>query len=105
MIENAMFTPVAPIATSAQSNLTAARNRATPAEATESFATFLKTALDGVAAQEQQAHLVTDQFLIGEADVNEVLIASTRAELSLSLTSQVRNKVIEAYQEIMRMQI
>jgi len=106
MIQNAMFTPTTPISTSiAQFNQAALQNKTTPAEATDSFASFLKSALDGVATQEQQAHLVSDQFLIGEADVNDVLIASTKAELSLNLTAQVRNKVIEAYQEIMRMQI
>ncbi len=77
----------------------------TPAEATESFATFLKSAIDGVAAQEQNVHKLNDQFLIGEVDENKVIIAATQAELSLSLTAQVRNKVIEAYQEIMRMQM
>ncbi|WEK56194.1 MAG: flagellar hook-basal body complex protein FliE [Candidatus Cohnella colombiensis] len=81
------------------------QNKATPAEATESFASFLKDALDGVAAQEMNVHKVNDKFLIGEADVNDVLIAASKAELSLSLTAQVRNKVIEAYQEIMRMQM
>ena len=79
--------------------------KTTPAEATESFASFLKNAIDGVAAQEQNVHKVNDQFLIGEVDENKVIIAATQAELSLSLTGQIRNKVIEAYQEIMRMQI
>lgn len=81
------------------------QTKATPAEATESFASFLKNALDGVAAQEQIVHKVNDQFLLGEVDENAVVIASAQAELGLSLTSQVRNKVIEAYQEIMRMQM
>lgn len=81
------------------------RKATTPAEATQSFAAFLKQAIDGVAAQEQNVHKVNDQFIIGQADVNDVMIASSKAELSLALTSQVRNKVVEAYQEIMRMQI
>jgi flagellar hook-basal body complex protein FliE len=81
------------------------RKPATPAEATESFASFLKNALDSVAQQETDVHTVTDQFIIGKADVNDVMIASSKAELSLALTSQIRNKVVEAYQEIMRMQI
>lgn len=100
-----MFVPTTPISSLTPSAQTALRNETTPAEATESFAAFLKSALDGVAAQEQQVHRVNDQFLIGEADVNDVLIASVKAELSLNLTAQVRNKVIEAYQEIMRMQV
>ena len=105
MIQNAIYIPTSSIAPQVPTPQTTVRTAATPAEATESFASFLKTALDSVAAQEQQVHRVNDQFLIGEADVNDVLIASTKAELSLSLTAQVRNKVIEAYQEIMRMQI
>lgn len=103
MIQNAMLTPVN--LSSPLQSVSPAPKQATPAEATESFANFLKNAIDGVAAQEQNVHKVTDRFLIGEADVNEVMIAATQAELSLSLTSQVRNKVIEAYQEIMRMQV
>lgn len=86
-------------------NTSPIQTKATPAEATESFASYLKTAIDGVAAQEQNVHKVNEQFLIGEVDENTVMIASAQAELSLSLTSQVRNKVIEAYQEIMRMQL
>ncbi|MDB4868468.1 MAG: fliE [Cohnella sp.] len=100
MINTTMLAPVQLIQNAAQ-----VEKKATPAEATESFASFLKTAIDGVAAQEQDVHKVNDQFIIGQADVNDVLIASSKAELSLSLTSQVRNKVVEAYQEIMRMQI
>jgi len=83
----------------------ASKPTTTPAEATESFASFLKSALDGVAAQEANVHKVNDAFIIGEADVNEVMIAASKASLSLELTSQVRNKVIEAYQEIMRMSV
>lgn len=86
-------------------NIAPVQTKTTPAEATESFSTFLKSAIDGVAAQEQNVHKVNEQFLIGEVDENKVMIASAQAELSLSLTSQVRNKVIEAYQEIMRMQM
>src|SRR4051794_27906438 len=100
MITNSMITPVGLLP-----NVNVIQTKTTPAEATESFATFLKTAIDGVAAQEQNVHKVNDQFIIGEVDENKVMLAATQAELSLSLTAQVRNKVIEAYQEIMRMQV
>jgi flagellar hook-basal body complex protein FliE len=100
MISNVTSTPIGLLTQSSP-----VQTKATPAEATESFAAYLKSALDGVAAQEQNVHKVNDQFLLGEVDENKVVIASAQAELSLSLTSQVRNKVIEAYQEIMRMQI
>jgi len=102
MIENILLNASGGVTTVQGS---ASAGKATPAEATESFAAMLKKALDQVAAQEEQVHIVTDQFIIGQADVNDVMIVSSKAELSLALTVQVRNKVIEAYQEIMRMPI
>ncbi|MBB6674591.1 flagellar hook-basal body complex protein FliE [Cohnella nanjingensis] len=104
MIQNSLL-PITGISAGALAPVQNAVKQTTPAEATESFAAFLKQAIDGVAAQEQNAHAVTDQFIVGQADVNDVMIAATKAELSLELTSQIRNKVIEAYQEIMRMQM
>lgn len=103
MITNGLITPVN--LASNMNNLNAVQQKTTPAEATESFASFLKTAIDSVAAVERNVHTVNDQFIIGEANVNDVMLAASKAELSLALTSQVRNKVIEAYQEIMRTQL
>lgn len=54
---------------------------------------------DQVAAGEAAQKLVTGEI----KDVAEVMIASERANLSLGLALQVRNKMLEAYQEIMRM--
>ncbi|WP_404822338.1 flagellar hook-basal body complex protein FliE [Paenibacillus lycopersici] len=77
----------------------------TPADLTKTFGEFLQNALDGVSAQEQNVHTMNDQYLLGNVDVSQVMVATQQAELGLQLTSQIRNKVIEAYQEIMRMQI
>lgn len=38
-------------------------------------------------------------------DVSQVVIAAEKAGIALQLTMQVRNKVVEAYQEVMRMQV
>ncbi|NBD22473.1 flagellar hook-basal body complex protein FliE [Paenibacillus sp. T1] len=80
-------------------------NSSSPADITKTFSDFLQNALDGVGAQEQNVHTMNDQYLLGNVDVSQVMVASEQAELGLQLTSQIRNKVIEAYQEIMRMQI
>lgn len=77
----------------------------TPAESINNFSSYLSDALDGVAAQEANAQKVNDQFMLGNASADQMMIASEQALLSLQLTTQVRNKVIEAYQEIMRTQI
>lgn len=72
---------------------------------TPSFSAYLDSALNQVAAQEQQAKEMSNKFILGEVNVDEAMIASQQSLLSLQLTTQVRNKVIEAYQEIMRTQI
>ncbi|AIQ53335.1 flagellar hook-basal body complex protein FliE [Paenibacillus sp. FSL R7-0331] len=71
----------------------------------QSFGTYLEDALNQVAAQEQQAKDMNNKFVLGEVNIDEAMISSQQALLSLQLTTQVRNKVIEAYQEIMRTQI
>nr|WP_086074504.1 flagellar hook-basal body complex protein FliE [Paenibacillus camerounensis] len=71
----------------------------------QSFGAYLEDALNQVAAQEQQAKDMSNKFVLGEVNIDEAMISSQQALLSLQLTTQVRNKVIEAYQEIMRTQI
>ena len=59
--------------------------------------------LDQTLKESQESTL---RLLAGEdIDIHSVVIAQERAALELSLAIQVRNKVIEAYQEIMRMQV
>lgn len=44
-------------------------------------------------------------MLDGSSDVHEAMIGLQRAEMALQLTVQVRNKLVQAYQEIMRMPV
>jgi flagellar hook-basal body complex protein FliE len=77
-----------------------------PAEGSgQNFSAYLQNALEQVANQEQQAKDMSNKFVLGEVNIDEAMISSQQALLSLQLTTQVRNKVIEAYQEIMRTQI
>ncbi|MFP3358496.1 flagellar hook-basal body complex protein FliE [Planococcus sp. SIMBA_143] len=70
------------------------------------FGDVFKHALKEVSAAQNVSDKKTDQLLTGEVkDVHEVMIASQKASLSLQMTMQVRNKVVEAYQEVMRMQV
>lgn len=72
----------------------------------KTFGEYLNDALESVNAQKQEADLLTQQFIAGQiSDVHSVTIAAEKASLALELTVQIRNKVIDAYQEIMRMQL
>ncbi|GIQ68648.1 flagellar hook-basal body complex protein FliE [Xylanibacillus composti] len=72
----------------------------------ESFASFLDDAMGKLQAQHGVVEQLGNQFMVGNLDdVHKLTIANEKALLGLELTVQVRNKAVEAYQEIMRMQI
>jgi len=69
-----------------------------------SFGDVLANAIRQVEQDQRHANEMAVRLAAGEVeDIAQVMIASERASLSLNLAIQVRNKVIEAYQEIMRM--
>ncbi|MDR0248588.1 MAG: flagellar hook-basal body complex protein FliE [Oscillospiraceae bacterium] len=66
--------------------------------------------LSGIMAQtnaaEAQTHVMDTDVVTGLSDdLHSVLIAGEKADILLNLTVQIRNKLVESYQEIMRMQI
>lgn len=79
---------------------------ATPAATASEFGRFLQEALANVEAAQNEAATAAQKLATGEIkDIAEVTIASEKATLALQLTVQVRNKVLEAYQEMMRMPV
>lgn len=70
------------------------------------FAAMLRDALADVNNLQLDAEEAARQLAAGEAgDLHQVMLAAEKANLSLQLTVQIRNKLLEAYQEIMRMQV
>ena len=68
------------------------------------FANALKSALDGVSATQNKAEGITDAYQRGEVtDVAKVMLARQEAGVAFEATLQVRNKLLNAYQDIMRM--
>ncbi|WP_366922996.1 flagellar hook-basal body complex protein FliE [Metallumcola ferriviriculae] len=71
-----------------------------------SFADQLKKAFYEVNDMQVRADKITEQFVAGKVeDIHQVTVATEQANLALQLTVQVRNKIVEAYQEIARMQV
>jgi len=71
-----------------------------------SFKEMLGNALSNVNNQQLKADRMSQEFAVGKSDnVHELMITLTEAKLALDLTIQVRNRAVEAYQEIMRMQV
>ncbi|HBI26405.1 MAG TPA: flagellar hook-basal body complex protein FliE [Peptococcaceae bacterium] len=73
---------------------------------TESFQDILSQAVSKVDTLQKDAELKAYQTAMGDAgSFHQAVIASEKAMLALQLTVQAQNKVVEAYQEVMRMQI
>lgn len=70
-----------------------------------SFADALARVVDAAEAASSAANESILRMLEKNGDVHDAMIALNRAELSLQFTVQVRNKLVQAYQEIMRMSI
>ncbi len=70
------------------------------------FSKFLSDALGQVDALQTKADTATLDLVTGQVqDLSEVMVALEKASLSMSLTIATRDKVIDAYNQIMRMQI
>ncbi|MEV6490308.1 flagellar hook-basal body complex protein FliE [Actinoplanes sp. NPDC051633] len=98
------FSPVDAITKVAESQKPAGTQAATGTSGTD-FAGMLSAGLESVqAAQTKSADLATRVANGTLADPAQYTMAATEAQLGLQLTMAIRNKAVEAFQEIMRMQ-
>ena len=71
------------------------------------FADVLKSSLDGVARVQAQSESMQKAFVLGDNSVSlsDTMIAMQKASINFQATVQVRNKVVQAYNDIMNMQV
>ncbi len=75
-------------------------------EAGRSFVQTLKDAVESVNHQQVRADDVAARFAAGQVeDVHDAMISMEKAALSFKFMVEVRNKLLDGYQEIMRMQV
>ncbi|XUX07698.1 flagellar hook-basal body complex protein FliE [Sporosarcina sp. UB5] len=80
--------------------------QSTPFESQKSFGTMLKNAIQDVNVKQTESDKMTEKLILGEdVDLHNVMITAQKASIALNATVEVRNKVIEAYQEIIRMPV
>ncbi|MBB6144998.1 flagellar hook-basal body complex protein FliE [Silvibacterium bohemicum] len=68
------------------------------------FGDVLKNAVNSVNQVNDDAATQANNLLQGNGDVNSVMIAVEKADVSFQLMMQVRNKIVNAYQDIEKMQ-
>jgi flagellar hook-basal body complex protein FliE len=82
------------------------RNTNTPYEAQRNFASVLKESMNKVNETQMASDDLTTKLVNGEdVELHSVMITSQKASVTMQATLEVRNKVVEAYQEMMRMSI
>ena len=76
-----------------------------PGSPDSGFVDTLRTAMDDLESVQAGAEHKVSELVEGNgSDVHSAMIAVEKAELSFQLMMQVRNKIVQAYQEISRMQ-
>jgi len=78
----------------------------TPGATPGAFQSVLEGLVGGVEKSQAQAQQTVNSFLSGgNEELHSVALAAQRSSLEFDLFLQVRNKVVSAYQEVMRMQV
>ena len=77
-----------------------------PVKSGEDFGSMLMDAMKDVNSRQQDAAKLQNDVMAGrQVEYADVMIALEKASTAMALTMQVRNKVLEAYQEISRMSV
>jgi flagellar hook-basal body complex protein FliE len=76
------------------------------ADSSNAFSSILRNTIGNLQSVQSDADATIQKFLTGENDdLHTTVLATQRAEMAFELGLQVRNKVVSAYQEIMKMQL
>jgi flagellar hook-basal body complex protein FliE len=67
-----------------------------------SFGAVLQASIDSAVQAQEKSEQVSAKAIVGKADMTEVLQAVNNAELALNTVLAVRDRVVQAYQEVMR---
>jgi len=78
---------------------------AAPKQAGTSFGKMLGEAIQQVNEVEKGSQDELQKYLSNDSDLHSVMIALEKADLSFQVMMQVRNKFVQAYQEIMKSQV
>lgn len=85
---------------------TSVKEGQSPAPQGQSFGDMLKSAVDEVNTLRQEADQAITTLASGKGEnIHQTMIALEKANVSFQLMMQVRNKIVSAYEEIMRMQV
>ena len=76
-----------------------------PAEGERSFKEILQDSLQSVNQLQKDADQVLEKYTKGEASQDQVMVAFKKAQIAFEAMLQIRNKLVDAFEEIQRMRI
>lgn len=79
--------------------------KAAPAEGERSFKEILQDSLGSVNQLQKDADQVLEKYTKGEASQDQVMVAFKKAQIAFEAMLQIRNKLVDAFEEIQRMRI
>jgi flagellar hook-basal body complex protein FliE len=104
-----MTTPIASFSKAAAAYARAAAGSTTESAGSEggagSFAAMVKDTLNDMAAAGRSGEAASVQALSGSGDLSQVITAVAEAEVAVQTVVAIRDRVIEAYKDVMRMPI
>jgi flagellar hook-basal body complex protein FliE len=101
-----MSSPIAPIAPITAPSLIGSIDKSASPNPGTSFQDVLTSAVQNVEASSSAADAAAQNFLSGGSqELHSTILGAQSAELDFELFNQVRNKVVSAYEEIMKMQV
>ncbi|MDT0147111.1 flagellar hook-basal body complex protein FliE [Priestia aryabhattai] len=75
-------------------------------QATQQFSTFLKDSINELNNVQRASDIATEKLAKGEnVELQDVMITAQKASITMQTALEIRNKAVEAYQEMMRMQM
>ncbi|MGI8370078.1 flagellar hook-basal body complex protein FliE [Priestia megaterium] len=75
-------------------------------QTTQQFSTFLKDSINELNNTQRASDIATEKLAKGEnVEIQDVMITAQKASITMQTALEIRNKAVEAYQEMLRMQM
>ncbi|MGF1731274.1 flagellar hook-basal body complex protein FliE [Photobacterium kasasachensis] len=100
-----MIDSIVPIASKELFDVSASESISLPQPSATDFGNMVQDGLQSVNESIAKADSMTEAFALGEADIQDVMLAVEEANMTMQLAITVRNKTVEGLQELLRMQL
>ena len=101
MVDGIGMNPAGPIGPLGPGSL----KKAEPAEGERAFSDILKDSIENVNRLQSEADVMLEKYTKGEVNQDQVMVAFKKSQIAFEALLQIRNKLVEAFEEVQRMRI